>query len=79
MPYSKFSSIIKFCQQYKLQLQDGSSLFANEVLSFSPSASVLQDVEDAKAMPTATEKAKSEWLIGPILKEIKRKNPFIAV
>lgn len=79
MPYSKFTSVVKFCQQYHLQINDGCRIFANQALLFEPSASVLQDIEDAKSMPMSTEKAKSEWIIGPILKEIKRKNPFISV
>ena len=79
MPYSKFISIVKLCQQYSLKISDGSRLFSKPLPSFALSESVLQDIEEAKSMPTATEKAKSEWLISPILKELKRQNPFISV
>ena len=79
MAYSKFTSIVKFCQQYSLTIQDGSSLFGQTELHFVPSARLLQDLQEATTMPTATEKAKSEWLISPILKELKRHNPSIAV
>ena len=80
MPYSKFTSIIRLCQRYQLVLQDGQSLFSTlELPPVQASERLLEDLEEAKAMPIATEKAKSEWLISPILKELKRKNPFISV
>lgn len=79
MTYSKFTSVVKLCQQYHLKINDGCSIFANEVLLFEPSFAILQDMQDAKLIPAATEKAKSEWIIAPILKERKRKNPFISV
>lgn len=80
MPYSKFTSLVKFCRQYNLRLQDGQRLFEGIILPpFVTSERLLQDLEEAQAMPIATEKAKSEWLISPILKELKRQNPFISV
>jgi len=80
MAYSKFTSVIRLCQQYQLTLQDGQSLFTDLRLpTVQPSKRLLEDLEEAKTMPIATEKAKSEWLISPILRELKRNNSFISV
>ena len=36
---------------------------------------MLEDLVDAKGEPLATEKAKSEFIVLPVLKELRRKNP----
>jgi hypothetical protein len=43
--------------------------------SFEPSQHILSDLLEAKEEGLASEKAKSEYLIAPILKEVRRKNP----
>jgi hypothetical protein len=80
MSYSKFTSLVKFCQQYNLLNQTTLDLFAEITLpAFAISERLLEDLEEAKQMPLYTEKAKSELLITPILKELKRKNKSIAI
>lgn len=78
MAYSNFTSITKFCRQYNLNLISGKTLFYN-VEKVKPSTRLTEDMEEAELMPISTEKAKSEWIIGPVLKELKRRNPHISV
>lgn len=57
-----------------------SNLFEKTTLpTFSISERLIEDLHEAQKFPLYTEKAKSELLISPILKELKRKNDFIAV
>jgi hypothetical protein len=80
MAYSKFTSLTKFCKQYHLQQNTLVSLFGDVALpDFSVSERLKEDLQEALKYPLYTEKAKSELLIMPILKEIKRKNDFIAL
>ncbi len=73
MSYSDFS-LIKFKQQFKIK-SVSDNLFKTNKLPFSEASQrLLEDIEDAKTTPNVTEKAKSELLITPIFKEIKRKN-----
>jgi hypothetical protein len=44
-----------------------------------PSQRLLEDIEDAQNMPLMSEKAKSEAVIFPIIKELKRNNPHISI
>lgn len=78
MAYSKFNSILKFCQHFGLTQHTLLNLFENtELPHFEVSNRLLEDIAEAKMLPLFTEKAKSELIITPILKELKRKNPFI--
>jgi hypothetical protein len=78
MAYSKFNSVLKFCQQFGLTQQTLQNLFQEvELPSFEISTRLLEDIAEAKTLPLLTEKAKSELIITPILKELKRKNSFI--
>jgi len=80
MAYSKFNSLTKFCKQYHLQQNTLDNLFEKiDLPSFSISERLKEDLQEAHKFPLYTEKAKSEFLISPILKELKRKNDFIAV
>ncbi len=79
MAFSSFTSIVKFCRQYQLNLIDQQNIFDNDIVKINPSKRLAEDIEEAKLMPIATEKAKSEWIIGPILKELKRRNPHISI
>lgn len=42
---------------------------------FQVSERLIEDLLEAKKEPLATEKAKSEFIISPVLKELRRKNP----
>lgn len=44
-----------------------------------PSQRLLDDIEEAENMPLMSEKAKSEAVMFPILKELKRNNPHITI
>ncbi len=78
MAYSKFNSVLKFCQQFGLTQQTMQNLFIErELLNFEVSTRLYEDIAEAKMLPLFTEKAKSELIITPILKELKRKNNFI--
>ena len=55
-------------------------LFNTQVISpVLPSERLLLDLQEAKDMPLMTEKAKSESIIAPIVREIKRNNPNITI
>lgn len=47
----------------------------NELKPFAVSNFLLQSLEEAQNEPLGTEKAKSEHIITPILKELRRNNP----
>ena len=50
-------------------------LFTNEnIEARTPSQRLLDDIEEAENMPLMSEKAKSEAVMFPILKELKRNN-----
>ena len=78
MAYGKFNSVVRFCHQFGLQQETQFNLFQNISLpTFDVSERLKEDIVDAKKLPLLTEKAKSELIITPILKELKRKNDFI--
>ena len=52
---------------------------SKSIKSIAPSARLRQDIKDGQAMPLYSEKAKSEALIYPIIREIKNRNPQISV
>ncbi|MEM0992455.1 MAG: hypothetical protein AAF847_15135 [Bacteroidota bacterium] len=80
MAFSKFKSLIRFCQKYGLAQNTTTHLFKDVVLpDFDISTRLLNDLEESKDYPLYTEKAKSELIISPVLKELKRKNPFISL
>ncbi len=80
MAYSKFTSLSKFCKQYNLQRDTITHLFEGIAFpNFSISEQLTRDLTEAKLFPLYTEKAKSELLIFPVLKELKRKNASISV
>jgi hypothetical protein len=78
MAYSKYTSLTKFCNEYNL-IQNTTENFINpsDIVSFEVSQRLLEDLDEAKKFPLLTEKAKSELIIMPILKELRRKNPNI--
>ena len=43
-------------------------------LTITPSQKLIEDLEESTDMPIKSEKARSEWVVVPILKELRRKN-----
>lgn len=72
MAYSNFT-LSELRRKFGLQ-QKVSRLFETVELNL-PSNHLKIDIEEGLQMPLTTEKAKSELIIAPIFKEIKRKNP----
>lgn len=72
MAYSDFTFISDLEDRFGI-IQKRKNIFPNPTSLF-PSDRLLWDLEDAELVPINTEKAKSEHLIVPILKEILRKN-----
>ena len=78
MAYSDFT-FAKLSAKFGLE-QESISLFTNVAIEpIEPTAHLVQDLEEAKEMPIFTEKAKSESIISPIIKEIKRRNKHISI
>jgi hypothetical protein len=78
MAYSNFT-LSKLKKDYGL-LQQDTFIFENIVLPLTePSQRLKEDLQDAKGLPLMSEKAKSEAIIFPMLREIKRNNPFISI
>lgn len=50
------------------------NIFESPVEIVQPSQRLTEDIEEAASYPLRTEKAKSEWVVTPILKELRRKN-----
>ncbi len=72
MAYSDFT-LNKLEQKFGLNYVR-KELFARPLREIEPTTRLLQDIEDAKHFPLLTEKAKSELLIMPILRELQIKN-----
>ncbi len=71
MAYSDFT-LTKLKRQFGLE-QDKVDLF-NEVGDIKPSDHLIFDIEEGMALPKNTEKARSENLVSPVLKELFRRN-----
>ena len=76
MAYSDFT-FAKLRRKFGLE-QESVTLFSN-IMAVQPSQRILDDLEDARGMPLNAEKAKSEAIIFPIIKEIKRKHKHISI
>ena len=80
MAYANFTSLIKFCKQFNLTQNTNLHLFeAVKHFDFEVSNRLLEDLEEANQYPMYSKKAKSELIITPILKELKRKNAGISI
>jgi hypothetical protein len=78
MAYSDFT-FTKLETKFGIE-QESAHLFKNiAIVSQKPSKRLLDDINDGREMPIYSEKAKSEALIFPIIREIKRKNPQISI
>ncbi len=73
MAYSDFKTLQMLKKEIGLsyQLQ---SLFPTPIQGLQPSEHLLFDLQEAKTYGLLSEKAKSEMLITPLLKEVRRKN-----
>ncbi|MCB1191912.1 MAG: hypothetical protein KDK90_15815 [Leptospiraceae bacterium] len=60
-------------------LQDYQNLGFEFVQESKLSQRLQEDIDDGKAMPVVSEKAKSEFLLAPIFRELQRKNPNITL
>ena len=75
MAYNKFK--LKDIES-KFGIQNFNREFiAKNLPDFNVSQRLLEDLEEAKGEPLATEKAKSEFIVLPVLKELRRKNPKV--
>ncbi len=78
MAYSDFT-FTKLNQKFKIE-QESKHLFKGiSIVNQKPSKHLLDDINLGKEMPIYSEKAKSEALIFPIIREIKRKNDNISI
>ncbi len=78
MAYSDFT-FTKLETKFGIE-QESAHLFKNiAIVSQKPSKRLLDDISDGREMPIYSEKAKSEALIFPIIREIKRRNPQISI
>jgi hypothetical protein len=77
MAYSDFT-FSKLKQRFSLE-QESVYLFQDiNITPYAASQRLLDDIKEAEQMPMLTEKAKSEYLIAPIIKELKRTNPSLS-
>ncbi len=73
MAYSDYTSLYKL--QHELDIIHHKELLFPEIGTVEPSRKLLEDLEEAQNYSLLTEKAKSEFLITPVLKEIRRSYP----
>ena len=77
MAYSDFS-FTKLKMKFGID-QESVYLFKQPITEVQPSSHLLDDLELGREMPLYSEKAKSELLIFPIIRELKRKNKNISI
>jgi hypothetical protein len=78
MAYSDFT-FAKLQSKYGIEQEDTFLFKEESIAPVSPSPRLLDDMQEAKEMPLMTEKAKSESLIAPIIRELKRHNKHITI
>ncbi len=76
MAYSDFT-FPKLRKEYGIEQED--AILFESIVTVAPTSRLQQDIEDAKLLPLYSEKAKSEAIIFPILRELRIKNPFITI
>ncbi len=78
MAYSDFT-FAKLKKKYGIGITNV-NLFSNKDIPFvEPSKRLIEDIDEAVTMPTLSEKAKSEILIFPVIRELKRNNKNISI
>ncbi len=78
MAYSDFT-FAKLKKDYGILQTDVFLFEAVPIVPMPPSIRLVDDIQEAKSMPLLTEKAKSEYIIAPIARELKRNNPHITI
>ncbi len=78
MAYSDFT-FTKIKKLYQIEQIEAYLFDISVIIPITPSARLVEDLEDTKTMPLYTEKSKSEIIIYPIIRELKKKNPSITV
>ncbi len=78
MAYSDFT-FTKLKNKFGLEQEDIKLFDSKSIVRCEPSQRLLEDVADAEEMPLMSEKAKSESLIAPIIREMKRRNKQISI
>lgn len=73
MAYSDYTSLHKL--QQELDIVHHKGLLFPEITQIEPSRKLQEDLEEAQNYSLLTEKAKSEFLITPVLKEVRRSYP----
>ncbi|SEH04514.1 Uncharacterised protein [Candidatus Venteria ishoeyi] len=73
MAYSDFTSLQKL--QHELDISHQRNDLFSQIKSVTPSAKLQDDLEESRQCSLLTEKAKSEFLITPVLKEVHRTHP----
>ena len=74
MPYSEFTNLSKLRYHFNIRNQAKRWFEAEKINKIEPSQWLLRDINFGLKEPLNTEKARSENLISPIIKEIKIKN-----
>jgi hypothetical protein len=77
MAYSD-ATFAKLRTEYKI-LQDYQDFKFKTLVSIPPSTRLAEDIAEGTQMTITSEKAKSEFLLAPIVKELQRKNPQITL
>lgn len=78
MAYSDFT-FAKLKKDYGILQTDVFLFEVVPIVPMPPSIRLVDDIQEAKSMPLLTEKAKSEYIIAPIARELKRNNPHITI
>ncbi len=78
MAYTDFT-FTKLKQKFGILQEDIKLIDAAAIVRCMPSQRLLDDVAEAEEMPLMSEKAKSESLIAPIIREMKRRNKQISI
>ncbi len=73
MAYRDFT-LIKFKQAFHIESASIQLFTTTIAKSVKPSQRLKDDIKEAESLPIVTEKAKSELIITPIIKELKRRN-----
>jgi hypothetical protein len=78
MAYSDFN-FSKLKLRFGIEQKEASLFEGLEIQELPPSLHLLDDMAEAKYFPMMSEKAKSEAIIFPVIKELKRNNPNISI
>jgi hypothetical protein len=78
MAYSDYT-FIKLKNKFGIEQIDSDLFDISTIVRQKLSRRLLEDIEDAREMPLMSEKAKSESVIAPIIREMKRRNKHITI